>query len=185
MTVRAVGKSKEPRSVPRRVALVLAALVWLVGVPAVHGVVPWALSLVGPRYGWHDGTPAGWNLVGLVPVSAGALVLLWVAAFGLTGAATMPERVDLNWRPKILLTRGPYGLSRHPMYVGELALWLGWAILYGSPAVLAAFVAFCIGVGRLAPREERDLESTFGDEYRDYANVVSRWLSVRARSVPR
>ncbi len=113
------------------------------------------------------------------------MVLLWVLTVGVSDAARMPERVDLDWRPKILLTRGPYRFSRHPMYLGELSLWLGWAILYGSVAVLAAFMAFCVGVPLLAAREERDLESKFGDEYRDYANVVSRWLSVGARSVPR
>ena len=86
----------------------------------------------------------------------------------ITKMTKMPERVELNWRPKILLTSGPYRFCRHPMYVGELALWIGWAILFGSPAVLAGLIAFSIVVGQLAPKEEQDLEAAFGEQYREY-----------------
>ena len=51
-----------PAGIPRRLALALAPVVWLVAVPAVHAGIPWALSHLGPRYGWADGEPAGWNL---------------------------------------------------------------------------------------------------------------------------
>ena len=182
MTVSDIRQRTHSRSIPRWAALAVAPLVWLVAVPLAHGVVPWAVSSLGPRYGWHDGYPAYWNLIGLLPVLAGALVLLWVMVLGFVHATKMPERVELNWRPKILLTRGPYRFCRHPMYVGELALWIGWAILYGSLAVLAGLIALSIGVCRLAPKEERDLEATFGEQYREYMNAVPRWLNVGSRA---
>jgi protein-S-isoprenylcysteine O-methyltransferase Ste14 len=86
--------------------------------------------------------------------------------------------VELNWEPKILMTRGPYAYSRHPMYLTELALWLGWAVLYGSLIVLAGLVALCVVVSILAPREERALEAKFGEAYRQYRARVPRWLGL-------
>ena len=132
--------------------------------------------MLGPRYGWANGSPAVWNLFGLVPVAVGAVVLLWLMVLGFTQAAELPERVELDWSPKILLTRGPYQFSRHPMYLAELALWLGWALLYGSVAVSVGFLIVCVGVSALAPREERALEAKFGEAYRQYKARVPRWL---------
>lgn len=45
------AESPEPRpaGIPRRLVLALAPAVWLVGVPAAHTGVPWALSHLGPR----------------------------------------------------------------------------------------------------------------------------------------
>jgi protein-S-isoprenylcysteine O-methyltransferase Ste14 len=91
-----------------------------------HGVLPWAISLLGPWYGWTDVSPTVWNLLGLVPVAVGFMVLLWLTVNGYAHFAQVPERVELNWEPKILMTRGPYAYSRHPMYLTELALWLGF-----------------------------------------------------------
>jgi protein-S-isoprenylcysteine O-methyltransferase Ste14 len=81
----------------------------------------------------------------------------------------------------MFLKRGPYAFSRHPMYLSELALWLGWAVFYGSLPVLVGFVVFGIVVSRLGPNEERALEATFGARYRSYANEVPRWFRIRSR----
>jgi protein-S-isoprenylcysteine O-methyltransferase Ste14 len=170
---------KRSRSIPRWAALALAPFVWLVAIPLGHGVVPWALSLIGWRFGWRDGSPARWNLIGLAPVAVGVIVLVWLMLIGFAQAAKMLERVELDWSPKIFLKRGPYAYTRHPMYLAELALWFGWAIIFGSPAVLAGFSILLIAVYRLAPREEQDLEAKFGDEYREYMSEVPRWLSIR------
>jgi protein-S-isoprenylcysteine O-methyltransferase Ste14 len=177
------AESREPRAagIPRWLALALAPVVWLVGFPAAHAGIPWALSHLGPRHGWADGDPSGWNLLGYVPVAAGAALLLWIMVFGFAHSRDLPERVPIDWSPALLMSGGPYAFSRHPMYVGELALWLGWAVLYGSLPVLIGFAALAAGVGLLAPREERALEAKFGAVYRRYHARVPRWLGVRRR----
>ena len=147
--------------IPRHLAFVLFPPLFVVA----HGVLPWAISRLGARYGWTDGNPAVWNLLGLVPVAAGVMALVWLTVNGLAHYAEVPERVELSWEPKILMTRGPYAYSRHPMYLAELALWLGWAVLYGSIIVLAGLVALCVVVNILALREERALEAKFGEAY--------------------
>ena len=89
------AESPEPRpaSISRWLALALAPAVWAVVVPAVHAGIPWALSHLGPRYGWADGEPAGWNLLGFVPVAVGAVLLVWVMVFGFSQFRRLPERL--------------------------------------------------------------------------------------------
>jgi protein-S-isoprenylcysteine O-methyltransferase Ste14 len=166
-------------AIPRWVARALGVFVFLVAIPLLHGVLPWALSLFGHRYGWADGHPAPWNLLGLLPILAGIVVLAWLLALGLSLGAELPERVALDWSPKVFLSRGPYAVSRHPMYLAEMGLWLGWAILFGSVAVLLGCIVMCIGAGVMAPREERALELKFGAAYRQYKSTVPRWLGQR------
>ena len=40
--------------------------------------------------------------------------------------------------PPFLMATGPYAYTRNPMYLAELALWLGWAILFAASS-------FCSG----------------------------------------
>jgi protein-S-isoprenylcysteine O-methyltransferase Ste14 len=160
--------------IPRRLAFALAPFLILVA----HGVLPWAISLLGTWHGWTDGSPAVWNLLGLVPVAVGVMGLVWLIVNGYAHFAEVPERLELNWEPKLLMRRGPYAYSRHPMYLTELALWLGSAVLYGSIIVLAGFVALCVVVSILAPREERALEAKFGEAYHQYRTRVPRWLGL-------
>jgi len=88
----------------------------------------------------------------------------------------MPERIELNWSPKLLLIRGPYAFTRNPMYVAEMALWFGWAVFFGSIAVLIGFVVLCVLVNIVVRREERDLEMQFGETYCQYKAAIPRWL---------
>ena len=91
--------------------------------------------------------------------------------------ARAPETVELEWTPKYLLTRGPYRFTRNPMYVAEVLLWLGWALFFGSVAVLAGAVVLAALVHWIAvPREERALEARFGASYLEYEKAVPRWL---------
>ncbi len=169
-------KSSTRVTISRRMALILAPLAWLVAIPLGHGVVPWAISLLTPHYGWTPNRPGIWNLLGLIPVVAGAAGLIWVFVLGLAQAAELPERIGLDWSPKLLMKRGPYVFTRNPMYVAELAIWFGWAIFFGSAAVLIAFVALCAVINLIVRREERDLELQFGETYCQYKSTAPRWL---------
>ena len=105
--------------------------------------------------------------------------------FGLSQYRNVPERVPIDYyNPAFLMTGGPYAFSRHPMYIGELALWLGLAVLYGSPAVLAGFAVWVAVMRRLAVREDVGLEAAFGDRYRRYKARVPRWVGFPRRAEP-
>ncbi|MEP7308038.1 MAG: methyltransferase [Acidobacteriota bacterium] len=152
----------------------LALIVWLVGIPLAHGAAPWAMSSFTRRYGWTEGWPGIWNLLGLIPVIGGIALLVWVLVVGLVET---PRRTRLGLTPSYLLTRGPYTFTRNSMYLAELGLWLGWAFFYGSVPVSIAFVVFAVVVNVIVvPHEEQTLEAQFGTRYRRYKENVPRWL---------
>ena len=165
------------RSVSRRTGFIL---VWAVGVPLGHGVGPWALSLLSPRYGWATGGPGIWNSLGLIPIALGIAGLVWIM---MVAFLESPKRIELR-QAAFLVTRGPYAYSRNPMYVSELALWLGWAVFYGNIGVLIGFVILFAVLVAGARYEERVLETRFGDAYRAYRDRVPRWLGPRRQREP-
>jgi protein-S-isoprenylcysteine O-methyltransferase Ste14 len=147
-------------------ALPLALLVWEVG--------PWAISLLTPRYGWAEGRPSLWNLLGLIPVLIGTAGLIWGVILHSTQS---PEGMAWELDRSYLLKGGLYTFSRNPMYLSELTLLLGWIIFYGSVAVLIAFIAWYLFFEYyVVPLEERTLEAHFGEAYREYKSRVPRWL---------
>ncbi|MGA9242091.1 MAG: isoprenylcysteine carboxylmethyltransferase family protein [Silvibacterium sp.] len=161
-------------TIRRSMTVSMALFVCLIVIPLAHGVLPWALSTRMPRYGWAEGSPGIWNRFGLIVVTLAAVLLIWILALAITQA---PERVKLGLTPSHLLMRGPYRLTRNPMYVAELGLWLGWAILFGSLPVLIGFLVLSSVVTFVfVPREERTLEAAFGQTYLQYKSRVPRWF---------
>lgn len=149
-------------------------LVWAVLVLAIQVLLPWALSKIGPRFGWSAGIPGSWNLVGLVAVAVGIALYTWCLAVHF---ADYPPSVRLGLAPPLLVVAGPYRLSRNPMYLGALVTWLGWTIFYGSPALLGILsLLWSVLAFRVVPLEERQLEAMFGDQYACYKRSVPRWI---------
>jgi protein-S-isoprenylcysteine O-methyltransferase Ste14 len=76
-----------------------------------------------------------------------------------------------------MIEEGPYRLSRNPLYVGLLALYLGLALLVPSFWALVLFPVAVLLVlwGAIRP-EERFLHERFGATYDEYARRVRRWL---------
>jgi protein-S-isoprenylcysteine O-methyltransferase Ste14 len=156
----------------------VSAVVWWAGVPLVHGVLPWGASWLGARHGWVAGRPAPWNVLGLIPATAGAVGLAWVSIAHLAKAK---GGVEVALTTRYLVMGGPYAWTRNPMYVAEIALWIGWASLFGSLPVLAGALALWAAMSLAAvPWEERVLEERFGESYLAYKRSVPRWLG-RAR----
>ena len=144
----------------------LALIVW-------EGL-PWAISLLTPRYGWTNDRPSIWNLLGLIPALFGTIGLLWGVA---VHSAQSPAGIEWEMDKSYLLRSGLYAFSRHPMYLSELILLFGWVIFYGSFALVIWFVAWFIFFNYYAmPKEERILEAHFGESYREYKDRVPRWF---------
>jgi protein-S-isoprenylcysteine O-methyltransferase Ste14 len=83
------------------------------------------------------------------------------------------------------MTTAPYAYTRNPTYVAELALWIGWAILFGSLVILLGLVVLTVVIILVVPWEERGLETQFGESYRQYQARVSRWLGRTRRQSTR
>ena len=111
--------------------------------------------------------------IGVALALAGTIALI-AAVGGFRRAGTRPE----PWQPSTaIVTSGIYRLTRNPMYLGMALIHAGAAIGFDGPLALAALplAIIVIRTGAIA-REERYLEAKFGDEYRDYARRVRRWL---------
>jgi protein-S-isoprenylcysteine O-methyltransferase Ste14 len=157
--------------ISRRVGFIVQA----VAVPAVF-VAPVRLSRLARRHGWSDGRPSAANLVGVLPLGAGAGLVVWAMSSHNRAA---PHGWEVGLSPHYLLRGGPYRFSRNPMYVGEAAIWVGWAVLFGSLPVatgLAVLTAIQTGAVRL---EERALHKRWGDAYDAYRETTARWITLQ------
>ena len=116
--------------------------------------------------GWR--VPLGWTLVVVFAVWNGWS--LWL--FGRHETGLLPGQPT-----EAMIETGPYRLSRNPLYVGLLVLYLGLALLVPTVWGLALFPAAVLLVrwGAILP-EERFLRERFGASYVDYTHRVRRWL---------
>jgi protein-S-isoprenylcysteine O-methyltransferase Ste14 len=84
-------------------------------------------------------------------------------------------RVDLE-RPNQLVDRGPYALSRNPMYVAWTLGYVAVALVAGTAWPLVLLPVVLVMTQVVVLREERSLERRFGDAYRSYRTSVRRYL---------
>lgn len=79
--------------------------------------------------------------------------------------------------PTVLVTDGPYRLTRNPMYLGFVIMLLGAAWGVGTlPMFFAPGAFFLIIRWIYIPYEEERMERIFGQGYLDYKRRVRRWL---------
>lgn len=77
----------------------------------------------------------------------------------------------------VLITRGPFAFSRHPMYLGMTFVLVGIVVALGSATPLLVVPLFVWqAINRFIIPEERKLENTFGWTYTEYKSRVRRWL---------
>jgi protein-S-isoprenylcysteine O-methyltransferase Ste14 len=138
-----------------------------IGTPLLAG---WLATLLGGDPvglgGWR--VPLGWALVVLFVGWNGWS--LWL--FGRRRTGLLPGQAT-----HALIETGPYRLSRNPLYVGLLALYLGLALLAPTfwGLVLFPTAVLLVSWGAIRP-EERFLHELFGAPYDDYTRRVRRWL---------
>lgn len=153
---------------------------------AKHGIIPWppviyvvaiALSVIlGMLY------PLPWigDIFGDLLFGIGLVALFGVAALWATAIRAMMRArttLDPNAEPDHLVTSGPFGITRNPMYLANTLLLIGVAFIAGIAwfllfAFLAAFATQKLAI----EKEEKILTAKFGKKYRDYAKRVRRWI---------
>ena len=119
----------------------------------------------------------------LTPLKVGSTVFILgviLFAIGLTGftiALLNFKNTPLN-QP---ITKGLYGISRHPQALMLLVAGVGISLAIGSSIALLLLVAASLfGRSRILA-EERALMRQYGDSYRDYMEHVPRYLVIKTR----
>jgi protein-S-isoprenylcysteine O-methyltransferase Ste14 len=121
--------------------------------------------------------------LGLTPIGrylgGGLLILAGLgyaaAALGLfRSAGTRAE----PWKTTSAIVRsGVYARTRNPMYLGMAMVYTGLSLVFSSLAALLLLpVVILLIQSQVIAREERYLESKFGEEYLQYKANVRRWL---------
>jgi protein-S-isoprenylcysteine O-methyltransferase Ste14 len=78
--------------------------------------------------------------------------------------------------PDRIITEGPYGYLRNPMYLGHLIFMAGLAITFYSAFALALLVFHAGWFHVRVLHDEQRLEARFGEPYRAYKARVKRWI---------
>lgn len=84
-------------------------------------------------------------------------------------AGIIPKYRTLTVDAPILITTGPYSITRNPLYLGNGIMGCGWAVALGwawVPAFAAAFALIYSMI--IIPYEEGFLSKKFGDAYARY-----------------
>jgi protein-S-isoprenylcysteine O-methyltransferase Ste14 len=124
----------------------------------------WPVRLMPPSLG----TPLGASLT----VAAAILFVSAVRTFRAAGTPIPGNRPTTS-----IVRKGPYRLSRNPIYLAFSLLQLGLAFWMDSLGLLLTLIpAVALMAGVVVPREERYLESRFPSEYAAYKGEVRRWL---------
>jgi protein-S-isoprenylcysteine O-methyltransferase Ste14 len=115
--------------------------------------------------------------VGILLITIGIIMMYkTIRTFASVGKGTLSPKAPTQH----FVTVGLYRYLRNPMILGGLLVLLGEAIIFGSSLIFL----WCGCFGALnhfwfIKREEPDLESRFGDEYRQYKRNVPRWIPRR------
>jgi protein-S-isoprenylcysteine O-methyltransferase Ste14 len=132
--------------------------------------LPVAAAILVLRAGQAPPSP-GLLAAGISATMAGELLRLWAVHYIGVISRTRSDRLGP------LVASGPFAIVRNPLYVGNIAVWVGFALaarlIWLAPVILVMLGAEYHAIVRW---EERLLESRLGEAYRVYAARVPRWL---------
>jgi protein-S-isoprenylcysteine O-methyltransferase Ste14 len=107
-----------------------------------------------------------------VCIAAGALALWAFVVMRRTRTTVNPYKVASR-----VVSHGPFGISRNPMYLSLLFLYPGLALFLNSSWMMLAGAAYFVVMRQgVIVIEERALLEKFGAEYEEYMSKVRRWL---------
>jgi hypothetical protein len=114
--------------------------------------------------------------IGVAIVVAAESLRLWAVRHIGAISRTRSERLGP------LVSTGPFASVRNPLYLGNIALWVGFALsarlLWLAPLFL---VVLALEYHAIVRWEEELLTSRRGEDYREYLARVPRWLPVVSR----
>jgi protein-S-isoprenylcysteine O-methyltransferase Ste14 len=149
--------------------------------PVLPPVLPFAALLLAVAGEWlvplhflQDPAAFGWQFwLGAVLFALGFLSgAAGMRAFREAGTNVEPYKPAL-----LLVTSGPYRVTRNPMYVGFVLMLAGLSLALALEWGLILVPALWLALDRMiVVREERYLTAKFGSAYTDFQARTRRWL---------
>jgi protein-S-isoprenylcysteine O-methyltransferase Ste14 len=110
--------------------------------------------------------------------------MVGVAALGISFLTWALWVLGRNWAPSlsgvrkdtVLVTTGPYGIVRHPIYLGAFAFLAALALVAANLFVILPTLALLAMLYSQIGDEEEMLADRFGDEYREYMKRTPRFI---------
>ena len=138
---------------------VLAILIVIVLLSTTRIPLPWLYRQLWPPGIWPFWIGAGITVAGL-------LFAVWARKYlGRNWSSSVTIKQDHE-----LITTGPYGLVRHPIYTGILTGFLGTAIALSQVRGFIGFVLVSLGFWTKLRIEDQWMRSQFGETYATYAH---------------
>jgi len=108
--------------------------------------------------------PTPWTIVASLPIILlGEGIRIWSSGY-----------ITKN---KALVQNGPYALTRHPLYLGNFVIGLGFAVM---TAKMSLIILYCVAFGMIyfstIAEEEESLRERFGQEFSEYARQVPPFI---------
>ena len=153
----------------------VAALIWgPIFILLIFVVFPGEMIDFNEELGWPRWRSVPGQVLGVALILAGAGVAIYCSGlFARVGRGT-PVPFD---PPVKLVASGLYRYSRNPIYVADVAIWLGIFLFLGHLALLLYAVLCTVAVQAVIVWwEEPDLRTRFGEDYARYVRSVPRWL---------
>jgi protein-S-isoprenylcysteine O-methyltransferase Ste14 len=113
-------------------------------------------------------------IVGLLFVLIGECIRLW--GVSIVGSET---RTTGTVGGTYLITTGPFGYVRNPLYLGNLLLYFGIGVMSNALfpwLVVTAIILFFVQYYLIVTLEEEYLEKTFRSAFEEYSRQVRRFL---------
>jgi protein-S-isoprenylcysteine O-methyltransferase Ste14 len=132
-----------------------------------------------------------WSWGGWLPLQAsGALLLILSIGAGawalgtmgwsrlLLASAMFPSGVgpEENHVPQLLVVKGPYRYVRNPIYVLDVGVLFGTALITSNWWLVILTVAYVVQLRTQVHAEERELKARFGATYDRYCRQVPRFI---------
>ncbi|MDA0329647.1 MAG: isoprenylcysteine carboxylmethyltransferase family protein [Gemmatimonadetes bacterium] len=140
------------------------------------------ITLGSPRAISDETSAVIWSGVGI------ALGIIGLAIRAAAIAAAQPGTSGRSTRAMTadaLNSDGMYSVVRHPLYLGNLFLWLGVAAISGHPLAIASTVAlFGVLYRPIIRAEDRFLRRRFGSEFERWAKRTPSFLPSRRSVFP-
>ena len=140
------------------------------------------LGMLAVCYGLDKIAPIGWAAedVSFFMRSAGGVLIVIAVLLDVWALMTFRKhRANImpNKAATKLLTGGPFGFSRNPIYLANVLIVAGFGFALGSRWFLFGAVALFFLLSELViKREEKHMEANFPQAWADYSQLVRRWI---------